>query len=343
MKNRIVWVLVSLFMLSFVGATNPPTITVQPQSPTLLVGQPAMFSVSAAGEDLTYQWQRNGQDIAGATQQTFVLPTVAIVDKGSLFRVKVTNDKGSVTSCIALLTVIESGTPSTSPPVCPEAAQPTGNGGGGGCGGGGGGGGGSGSGPGSSSGDPGDPQNPELLDESSPYPVTRWKGSVKATHVFNNATSGDGFTMVVEGDATFESSPGEIGLYPTSIVATEGSLHLTREGVGGACSDTVTATGQIDRNSGQLDFQPDPPPPQHMTQLAYTGGGSATMTGTQVRSCPQGGGGTNAWSERPKWMFVIDARTSPDLMVISGTYVHDASIPGVTSRTTYEWHLVKQR
>src|ERR1044072_2000209 len=81
--NRFVWLLLSLFMLSFVGASSPPTISDQPQSPTVPVGQPAIFVVGAAGEELSYQWLKNGQDIAGATQSTFIIPAVALSDAAS--------------------------------------------------------------------------------------------------------------------------------------------------------------------------------------------------------------------------------------------------------------------
>ena len=46
----------------------PPTITQQPASVTVTAGQPASFTVAATGTaPITYQWQRNGVAIAGAT------------------------------------------------------------------------------------------------------------------------------------------------------------------------------------------------------------------------------------------------------------------------------------
>ena len=43
-------------------------ITQHPQSRTVAVGQPATFTVAASGRrPLSFQWQRNGVNIAGAT------------------------------------------------------------------------------------------------------------------------------------------------------------------------------------------------------------------------------------------------------------------------------------
>lgn len=84
----------------------PPTITQQPQSLTVTAGQPASFSVAASGTlPLTYQWQRNGSDIAGATGTTYGVPAAALGDSGATFRAVVRNVAGSATSDAATLTV----------------------------------------------------------------------------------------------------------------------------------------------------------------------------------------------------------------------------------------------
>ena len=342
MKNRILWVLIALFMLSFVGATNAPSISKQPQSASVLVGTPATFLVEAAGEDLTYQWTRNGANIPDATTPLLILPSVTKADTNTSFEVKVTNDKGSVVSCRAVLTVIDSGQPSTSPPICPE---PVSNGGGG-CGDDNGGGGSSSSstssssssGNASSSGSSGD-----LPPEFQPYPLTKWKGTVKATTNFSYADIM--YTQVVEGTVTFQSYEGSVGLFPQTITAIEGDLTFTRDGSNGGCTDSVRGSGKVQPNDGQLSFQPDPPAPQTATQLKYSGSGSSTLSGTQTRSCPSSGGTTtNEWVERPAWMLVgppgPEQTTSPNLLVISGSQTDTTSLLGGT--TTYEWNLVKQ-
>lgn len=337
LRNRFVWVVLALFMLSFVAATNAPSIAKQPQSATVLVGTPAVFVVEGVGEDLTYQWMRNGKDIDGAVGPQFVVPVAQLSDTSS-FEVKVTNDKGTVVSCKAMLNVIESGTPSTSPPICPA---PSDNGGGGGCnGGGGGGGGGESTSSSSSSGAPGDPNQAALPEGFQPYPVTRWKGSIKVTTSF--ALGDTSYTLVIEGsDVTFQSDAGEIGIHPRTITTVEGNLTLTRDGKSGDCADSVRASAQVKPWDGQLAFTPDPEPPQKATQLKYHGAGSSSFQGTQTRNCSSGGSTTdNNWIDRPSWLLTRpDETTSLDLITIDGTYV----VESTGTKTTYEWHLVKQR
>jgi beta-galactosidase len=84
----------------------PPTITAQPQDRSVSVGKTAKFTVTASGsKTLTYQWRKNGTNIAGATRASYTTPPVTTGDNGSLFSVVVTNPYGSVTSDNATLTV----------------------------------------------------------------------------------------------------------------------------------------------------------------------------------------------------------------------------------------------
>jgi peptidoglycan/xylan/chitin deacetylase (PgdA/CDA1 family) len=85
----------------------PPAITMQPLSQTVMAGQTATFSVTATGTaPLTYQWQRNSMDIAGATNYTYTTPVTTAADSGSLYRCHVSNSAGSVTSDTARLLII---------------------------------------------------------------------------------------------------------------------------------------------------------------------------------------------------------------------------------------------
>jgi Immunoglobulin I-set domain len=82
------------------------TITVPPADQTVTAGQTATFSVTATGTaPITYQWQKNGSNIAGATAGTYTTPATATTDSGAKFDVVVTNSVGSVTSGAATLTV----------------------------------------------------------------------------------------------------------------------------------------------------------------------------------------------------------------------------------------------
>ena len=81
-----------------------PLITGQPTSLTVISGQAATFSVAASGTNLTYQWQKNGANIAGATSAMFTISGVSMADGGQ-YRAIVSNPGGSVTSNSASLTV----------------------------------------------------------------------------------------------------------------------------------------------------------------------------------------------------------------------------------------------
>ncbi len=84
-----------------------PAITTQPANQTAVSGQTATFSVVATGTaPLSYQWQKSGANISGATSSTYTTPAVASADNGASFRVVVTNGAGSVTSNSATLTVV---------------------------------------------------------------------------------------------------------------------------------------------------------------------------------------------------------------------------------------------
>jgi Immunoglobulin I-set domain len=89
-----------------VSPQSVPVITQPPLSLVATVGGSASFGVAAAGSGtLSYQWQRNGADIAGATNATLTLTPVTAADNGAQFRVVVSNAQGSTTSASALLTV----------------------------------------------------------------------------------------------------------------------------------------------------------------------------------------------------------------------------------------------
>ena len=88
------------------GVPVAPTITTQPANQAVVVGQMATFTVMAAGTaPLSYQWQKNGASLAGATASSYTTPATATTDNGSTFDVVVSNTAGTVTSNAATLTV----------------------------------------------------------------------------------------------------------------------------------------------------------------------------------------------------------------------------------------------
>ena len=93
-------------------ASQGPVIVTPPASQTISPGQPVTFAVEAAGEPpLSYQWQRDGTDIPGATGPAYTIPAVSAADDGATFRTVVTNPRGSATSSPATLDVIQGRAP----------------------------------------------------------------------------------------------------------------------------------------------------------------------------------------------------------------------------------------
>jgi hypothetical protein len=87
------------------GGTTGPVITTQPVSQTVAVGATVSFTVIATGTaPLSYQWQKNGANLAGATSATLTLANVTSANAGS-YRVIVRNSASAVTSTAATLTV----------------------------------------------------------------------------------------------------------------------------------------------------------------------------------------------------------------------------------------------
>jgi Concanavalin A-like lectin/glucanases superfamily/Immunoglobulin I-set domain len=91
-------------------ATEPPTILAQPAGATVVLAEPATFSVTARGAGtLTYQWQKDGVSVSGATNNPLAIPAVALADAGD-YRVLVANAFGSQTSQVARL-IVDPGVP----------------------------------------------------------------------------------------------------------------------------------------------------------------------------------------------------------------------------------------
>lgn len=99
------------------GPTPPvvtaPTITGGPTSASVSAGLSVTLSVAVSGTGpFTYQWRRDGVNIAGATGATYTTPDLTMGDNGAAFSVVVTNSAGSATSGTAVITVTAAnGTP----------------------------------------------------------------------------------------------------------------------------------------------------------------------------------------------------------------------------------------
>ncbi len=94
------------FVLSQQVPFSPPFVTLQPVGGTNFVGDTKTFTIQAGGSDpLTYQWQKNSNNIANATNLVLTLTNLQTSDSGS-YRVVVTNPQGSTNSLGASLQVI---------------------------------------------------------------------------------------------------------------------------------------------------------------------------------------------------------------------------------------------
>ncbi len=94
-----------IFSISGGVTATAPTITTQPSSQTVNAGASVTFTVAASGSPApTFQWQKNGANVAGATSATLSLSNVQAADAGTYTAIA-TNSAGSATSSGAVLTV----------------------------------------------------------------------------------------------------------------------------------------------------------------------------------------------------------------------------------------------
>ena len=109
-------------MLTVTANAIAPTITTQPQNQSVAVGASATFAVVATGTSPAYQWQRSFDggivwtDIAAATNASYTLANAQTSDANAIYRARVSNAAGTVTSSTATLTV-------TAPPPPSAAAR----------------------------------------------------------------------------------------------------------------------------------------------------------------------------------------------------------------------------
>ena len=103
----------TVFALSLTNST--PVITSQPQNQTAQAGGNVRFTVIADANPLpNYQWQFNGQNLAGQTAATLFLTNVQFTNAGG-YSVIISNAYGSVTSATAYLAVLGDGANGNTP------------------------------------------------------------------------------------------------------------------------------------------------------------------------------------------------------------------------------------
>jgi hypothetical protein len=103
--NENIWI--DNFELTTTTNSGPIRITSNPANQIILVNH-AMTNKVAVNDatGATYQWYRNGTTlIGGATDSSYVIPSVALTDSGATFTAVITKSSVNVTSTPALLTV----------------------------------------------------------------------------------------------------------------------------------------------------------------------------------------------------------------------------------------------
>jgi sugar lactone lactonase YvrE len=112
------------------GPSTPPVVTPtivapsigsQPLDAKVIDGATATFSVTASGSSLTYQWQRDGASIAGATGASYTTPVLRMADNGAKYQVVISGSNALVASSAATLTVVPIALSLTTQPLAQTA------------------------------------------------------------------------------------------------------------------------------------------------------------------------------------------------------------------------------
>lgn len=94
-----------------------PSLTTQPQSASAIAGGTITLTAAASGSPTpTYQWNKDGTPITGATNASLVISSAQATDAGS-YTVTVTNSAGTTVSAAAVVTVSPPGTQAVAPSI----------------------------------------------------------------------------------------------------------------------------------------------------------------------------------------------------------------------------------
>ena len=92
--------------LTVLPALVAPTFSAQPTSQYVESGQSASFTATVTGTaPLSYQWKKNGSNIAGAISNSHTTPLASLADNGAVYTLTVSNSVGTVTSNDATMSV----------------------------------------------------------------------------------------------------------------------------------------------------------------------------------------------------------------------------------------------
>jgi hypothetical protein len=88
-----------------VTINTAPSISVQPVSQTKCLGSSVTFSVTASGTSVTYQWRKNGTNIAGATSSSYTIASIVAGDVANYDVVLSVASCSNLTSNVATLSL----------------------------------------------------------------------------------------------------------------------------------------------------------------------------------------------------------------------------------------------
>ena len=101
-------------LASIAGAQTAPRITTQPIAQSVMVGASVSFFVAATGSTpLSYQWRKNGVNIAGANSALYSISSVTLTHAGT-YSVLVGN---SVSNTLSVSVSLAVSAPVIAPPV----------------------------------------------------------------------------------------------------------------------------------------------------------------------------------------------------------------------------------
>ena len=88
---------------------DSPRIISQPKDTTVISGKPASFAVTTTGLELSYEWQKNGLKVSGATNAIYYIDSLRVCDDKSKIRCIISNSSGNDTSAVVNLLILPSG------------------------------------------------------------------------------------------------------------------------------------------------------------------------------------------------------------------------------------------
>lgn len=110
--------------LTVVDVAPGPVIVGQPAATSVYTTQTATFTVAATGSGtLTYQWRKQGINIALATSSSYTTPAATLTDNGAQFSVVVTDKNGASASNNAALTVVDAAPGISSQPAAQSVME----------------------------------------------------------------------------------------------------------------------------------------------------------------------------------------------------------------------------